>query len=288
MAITDKFTRANNGSLASPATLMTSLSPSDTTATLSLSTGWPQDGTHGAVHFTCYKVDPTAKKPIDGTQVFFKATLTGTTLSNIQRTGGSMTQSFGLGDPAIVYFTPGWANDLIDGLLVAHNANGTPKKVTGFYEPTGKISMFGGVTAPDGYLLCNGSAISRTTYADLFGVIGTLYGAGDGTATFNLPNMKGRVPVGLDPSDTDFDTLGKSVGAKTHTLTEAQMPSHNHDNRGQAGAAGQAVGFTGSFGFIRANSNSYTTYEERTELKGGSQPHNNIQPSLALNYIIKA
>jgi microcystin-dependent protein len=282
MAITDKFTRANNGSLASPATLMTSLSPSDTTATLSLSTGWPQDGTHGAVHFTCYKVDPTAKKPIDGTQVFFKATLTGTTLSNIQRTGGSMTQSFGLGDPAIVYFTPGWANDLIDGLLVAHNANGTPKKVTGFYEPTGKISMFGGVTAPDGYLLCNGSAISRTTYADLFGVIGTLYGAGDGTATFNLPNMKGRVPVGLDPSDTDFDTLGKTGG---HKLLQA----HTHN-------------FSANQAYQLSNSQTYSyatpgdtqpraifrdgAWNTITSTGGGNSQ--NLQPFTTVNYVIKS
>ena len=88
--------------------------------------------------------------------------------------------------------------------------------------------MYGGSTAPTGYLLCDGSAVSRTTYADLYTAIGTTYGVGDGSTTFNVPNVKGKVPVGRDNGDTSFDTLGETGGEKTHTLTIAEMPSHTH------------------------------------------------------------
>lgn len=94
--------------------------------------------------------------------------------------------------------------------------------------PPGTVNMFAGASAPTGYLLCNGAAVSRTTYADLFAAIGTTYGAGNGTSTFNVPNVKGRVPVGLDSAQTEFDTLGETGGSKTHTLTTAEMPVHTH------------------------------------------------------------
>ena len=94
--------------------------------------------------------------------------------------------------------------------------------------PTGSIMMFGGSSAPADWLICDGSAISRSTYDDLFAIIGTSYGAGDGSTTFNLPNLKGRVPVGRDAAQTEFDTLGETGGSKTHTLTSGEMPSHTH------------------------------------------------------------
>jgi microcystin-dependent protein len=83
-------------------------------------------------------------------------------------------------------------------------------------------------SAPTGYLLCDGTAVSRTTYATLFAVISTAFGAGDGSATFNLPNLKGRVPVGLDAAQTEFDVMGETGGAKTVTLDATMMPAHTH------------------------------------------------------------
>lgn len=80
----------------------------------------------------------------------------------------------------------------------------------------GMMAPYGGSVAPFGYLLCDGSAVSRTTYSALFAAIGTLYGAGNGTTTFNLPNIKGRTLIGLDGSQTEFNLLGKTGGAKTH------------------------------------------------------------------------
>lgn len=96
-------------------------------------------------------------------------------------------------------------------------------------NPTGSLIQFAGTTAPAGWLLADGTAVSRSTYATLFGVIGTAYGAGDGVNTFNLPNMKGKVPVGRDASQGEFDALGETGGAKTHTLSSSEMPSHQHN-----------------------------------------------------------
>lgn len=77
-------------------------------------------------------------------------------------------------------------------------------------------------------MLCDGSEISRTTYADLFDIIGTTYGIGDGSTTFNLPNLRGNIPVGLNIADASFDTLGKIGGSKDYALTVNDLPAHTH------------------------------------------------------------
>jgi microcystin-dependent protein len=98
-----------------------------------------------------------------------------------------------------------------------------------FYNvPIGAIMNFGNATVPNGFLLCDGSAVSRTTYALLFAAIGETYGVGNGTTTFNLPNAISRMIVGLDPDDTDFNALGKTGGATTVTLDTTMLPSHTH------------------------------------------------------------
>ena len=89
--------------------------------------------------------------------------------------------------------------------------------------PTGTVNIFAGSTAPDGWLLCKGQAVSRTTYADLFAVIGTTYGYTSST-TFNLPNLCNNVPVGAGGSYS----LGDTGGESTHTLSTTEMPSHTH------------------------------------------------------------
>lgn len=98
------------------------------------------------------------------------------------------------------------------------------------YTPAGVITQYGGTTAPTGWLLCQGQAISRVNalYTRLFTAIGTNYGIGDGSTTFNVPNLQGRIPVGRDSTQSEFDALAETGGSKTHTLTTANMPSHQH------------------------------------------------------------
>lgn len=90
----------------------------------------------------------------------------------------------------------------------------------------GVIGIFSGTNIPDGYLLCDGRAVSRTTYSNLFTAIGTIYGEGDGSTTFNLPNITGKVTVGKDQSD--FTTLGQTGGSINNTLSKNNLPSHSH------------------------------------------------------------
>jgi len=112
----------------------------------------------------------------------------------------------------------------------------------------------------------------------LFAVIGTTYGSGDGTTTFNIPNLKGRVVVGFNSAETEFDALGETGGAKTHTLTTAQIPTHTHQVTASANTGGTGTGWAD----LTAGSESVTT-DGGT---GGGQAHNNLQPYMALNYII--
>lgn len=96
------------------------------------------------------------------------------------------------------------------------------------YVPSGSIMQFAGASVPAGWLLCDGTAVSRTTYSSLFTAIGTAYGAGNGSTTFNVPNLKARVPVGRDSSVTIFNTLNNQGGATTRSIAVSNLPAHNH------------------------------------------------------------
>lgn len=90
--------------------------------------------------------------------------------------------------------------------------------------PVGAIQMFGGASAPSKWLMCDGSAVSRATYADLFSTVGTTFGAGDGSTTFNLPDLRDNFPVGAGSTYSRGDTGGEA----THALTSSEMPAHTH------------------------------------------------------------
>lgn len=231
--------------------------------------------------------------------------------------------------------------------------------------PTGAVLPFAGRTSPAGYLLCDGSAVSRTTYAALFAVtsptLGTFtitiaapgvvtltshglstgdsvyltttgalptgltantrywvtkidantfklatslanalvstnittsgsqsgthtsvltpYGLGDGSTTFNLPNLKGSVPVGLDTTASEFAGLGQTGGAKTHTLVTGEMPAHTH--------TGTFGDFTGSAGLAVSSAANRTAASIATDSTGGGGAHNNLQPYVSMNFIVK-
>jgi microcystin-dependent protein len=147
---------------------------------------------------------------------------------------------------------------------------------------------YAGSSAPSGWLLCDGSAISRTTYVDLFAVISTAFGSGDGSTTFNIPDLRGRTVAGKDNmggtaanritaagSGITGTTLGAAGGAETHTLTTAQIPSHTHNVTGNTTASG-----TSKVSFASTNASLST---QATSSTGGDGAHNNTQPTMILN-----
>ena len=155
--------------------------------------------------------------------------------------------------------------------------------------PIGAQVPFGSNTIPEGWLLCDGRAVSRTTYKELFAVIGTTYGSGDGKTTFNLPDKRGRVSVGRNSSDTSFSVLGKKGGAKTVQLKIEHMPSHTHTSPYNAGA--QWLGGSGYANNNSAWSNGYVFNRDENvgslQKTGGDKAHDNLQPYEVDNWIIK-
>lgn len=194
------------------------------------------------------------------------------------------------------------------GIQVADKDNFAPKAgpppITPDVIPTGVVMAFAAAAAPSGWRICDGAAISRAAFAALFTVIGTTYGVGDGSTTFNLPDLRGRALTGLDSGQTEFTPLGKTGGAKTHTLSTTEMPvhahtvnfsdpGHGHQMLGAQNAAG--TGPTGRMapgvnaaandtGAVIANTTGITVSLNNAG-SGGS--HNNLQPYLTMNYIIK-
>jgi microcystin-dependent protein len=151
--------------------------------------------------------------------------------------------------------------------------------------PIGSLIPYAGSAAPDGWLLADGAEVSRTTYSDLFAVIGTTYGAGDGSTTFALPSLEGKTVVGIDTAQTEFDTLGETGGAKTHTLTAAEMPAHTH-----AIGSIYGLGLNPATASNRTNlaAGSSVVYQAADTYSAGSgNAHNNLQPYIALNYLIR-
>jgi microcystin-dependent protein len=169
--------------------------------------------------------------------------------------------------------------------------------------PAGAVTDFAGSTLPTGWLWCDGSVISRTTYADLFTAISTTYGAGDGSTTFALPDARGRVTAGKDNMDNtvgtgggdagrltsgskaavDGDTLGASGGVQEHLLLheESGVPAHSHPylrhNTVTRTSSGANTAGAGSVGATTSNNTA----------ADAAQAHTNVQPTLVLNKIIK-
>jgi microcystin-dependent protein len=175
--------------------------------------------------------------------------------------------------------------------------------------PIGSVLPFAGVSPPNGWFICDGSAVSRTTYASLFAQLGTYWGTGDNVSTFNIPNLINRVPVGYGAgAQFGFGTYGGEVN---HTLSGAEMPNHAHSitdqlhghsdsghthqraavfvGAGSTIASGNGWGLgtaAGGTGYA-AISNAYSNINH-TEAIGGNATHNNMQPYGVLFFIIKA
>lgn len=143
----------------------------------------------------------------------------------------------------------------------------------------GMIIPYGGEDAPDGFLFCDGTAISRDDYADLFLVIGVMYGHGNGTTTYNLPDLRGRIPAGLDTGQGEFDALGETGGANDHTLETSEIPAHNHS---EITAVAEIIN-----GGLEAPAGAALPGVANTGNTGGGGAHNNLQPYQVVNYLIK-
>lgn len=159
----------------------------------------------------------------------------------------------------------------------------------------GEIIVWSGSTSPDAnWLLCDGASLLRATYPDLFAVIGTVYGAADGTH-FNLPDLRGRSVIGVGTgSGLSTWNLGDAPGEETHTLTTAETPSHTHTDTGHSHAESGAIAALGA-ALVGVPIPSAIAIPALTGVgfagisaTGGSGNHNNIPPELALNYLIVA
>jgi microcystin-dependent protein len=209
--------------------------------------------------------------------------------------------------------TPSIATSQLTGTL---NYNQLSADVTTTLAPTGVVHMWPNNTAPTGYLLCNGQAVSRTTFNALYVLIGTTFGLGDGSTTFNLPNFLNRFPMGAGTGGTyaigatggsadaivvshthTFSGTTAEGGAHTHTITD---PGHSHtyfrpvqsNAANPPGSSGsQASSTTTSAAFtnitINATGTHTHTYSGTTTSAGSSGTNANLPPYLGINFIIK-
>lgn len=174
--------------------------------------------------------------------------------------------------------------------------------------PSGTLVGYGGTAAPAGWLLCDGSAVSRTTYASLFTAISTTFGSGDGSSTFNLPDLRGRAIAGKDDmggsaanrvtaavSGITGTTLGAVGGAQSHTLTGAESGTSAHAHTGNGSIklsnnTGVQYGINKATDAAAAGGDTSTTVHITTansSAASASSAHNNVQPTLIANMIIK-
>ena len=153
--------------------------------------------------------------------------------------------------------------------------------------PTGIIEMFAGSVAPIGWLICDGSIVSRVAFSDLFKVIGTTYGVGNSNSTFTLPDMRGRLPIGVGSgSSLTTRTLAATFGAETATLAETNLPSHthtatvgtesvNHTHTGTSG--GESTNHNHYFSHTAGTSGSYGLFDSATASSSGQPNTGGIQ-----------
>jgi microcystin-dependent protein len=165
--------------------------------------------------------------------------------------------------------------------------------------PTATIVQYPSNTVPAGYLSCNGAAVSRLAYATLFAAIGTSYGAGDLSSTFNIPDLRGRTPLGSgQKSGFSNRIIGGSLGEELHVLTEAELPTHNHTltdpghfhywpdilNLASPGSSAGMLLRTdaGTEQYVAYNATGATV-----DIVGDDAGHENMQPFLVTNFLIK-
>jgi microcystin-dependent protein len=159
----------------------------------------------------------------------------------------------------------------------------------------GEIRLFGFPRIPTGWMACSGQTLPINQYTPLFAIIGTTYG-GDGVSTFNLPDLRGRVPIGQGQgAGLPVYVIGQRAGEENHTLINNELPSHSHtltsstDTANSAAPATNVHLATASTGNLYAPAANVATYELMAQCvapAGQSLPHNNMMPTLVGNYCI--
>lgn len=154
-----------------------------------------------------------------------------------------------------------------------------------YYAKVGQIEMFSGTTPPAAWMICDGSVINRSTYADLFGVLGTAYGGGDGENTFAIPDFQGRTPVGVGESSATghtAHTLGQYDGEETHVLNVAELASHSHQFKDYWTVSRTSKDVT----CVSWSSQAGSSGGESVKGTGSNTAHNTMQPYTGINFII--
>jgi len=260
-------------------------------------------------------IDATTLK-IDGTEVTSTAAelnlLDGSTSGSV--VNGKAVIYSGAGDVAATTLTLGGTAitatgtelNYVDG--VTSNIQTQLDTISGTTLPAGSLLPYAGSSAPSGFVLCYGQELNRTTYATLFGVIGTTYGTGDGSTTFNVPDLRGRAVAGQDDmggssadrltgqsGGVDGDTLGATGGAETHTLSGAESGTSAHSHTLTGGIYSSDLASGGPTAVSLSNNATSPSYRETVDnfavstssAAAASSAHNNVQPTIILNYIIK-
>lgn len=268
-------------------------------------------------------VDPVTSETItvisEATAVDFKGHVDGGNLEIDTIAPGFTDNGSAVSDIVIIKPTTQWADEMADVLDVVHEDNGelkpeapinSPQGTLANVTPVGSVLDFAGTSAPTGWLLCYGQALDATAtpaYQDLFDVIGNTFG-GTNNTNFVVPDLRGRVVAGQDdmggssanrltnPGTTtggiDGDGLGNTGGSETHALTSAQNGTHTHNGLLMDENPSFEIGITGlggsdSFQRNVAGGSSTSGYNIGTKSSGSGSGHNNVQPTIILNKIIK-
>ena len=196
-------------------------------------------------------------------------------------------------------------NDTADGIAFSSVTG------SGTLMPVGSMLMWTSADLPSGWLRCDGGAVSRVTYSQLFAAIGTTYGSGDGSTTFNLPNLKGRFPLGKNGSDSDFNELGETGGEKAHALSQSELASHTHSINHDHGSVTSdtssiSLGYSedkrtmsyvpdgSQYSVVEDVNETYNhthsvnlpNYSGSSGSSGSGSAHNNMPPFIAVDFII--
>lgn len=313
--------------------------------TLTTANGSPDQARHGTLELVgTLGADIDLYIPAAEKQYFIRGDWTGAFNVNVKISGSSTEVTIGPGETKIIYANGTDVYDMVDGLRASNNLSDVNDAATsrtnlglgdmaeytvgsGFIETgntlsvagaglIGQVTMWPTDTAPSEWAICDGVPLSRTTYADLFSVIGTTYGIGDGATTFNLPDFKGRTAVGAGQgSETaEGDVPGSTIlmgdkgGYEEHTLVPDELPAHSHDAGNlvtdTSGAHTHSVTLStsqfGSTPIVETNGRSNTvtnvpttsagahshTLLGETADAGGDTGHTNMQPFVGINYII--